>query len=337
VPVPVLAAHDETPTVKTFRFLRPEGFDFEAGQFVTVRIRVDGREYARCYSISSAPDVRGYFEISVKRQGLVSNALHASVRPGALLSVRPPAGAFKFPAADDRPMLLLAAGIGVTPLMSMLRHAIATEPARPLTLLYGARSESELAFRDELAIAARRHPQVRVYFAVSQAGTGPDIYPGHIDEALLRATMPDVQHAVSFICGPRRMIDDMRQLLATLGVPEPQIRFEVFQAAVAAAAGLGAHTAPPDHPERAAVRHMECSRARKRVPVRPGQSLLEAAESGGVDVASLCRSGVCGTCRVRVSSGEVSCESTVLDADDRAQGYVLACVTTAETDCVADL
>jgi ferredoxin len=82
---------------------------------------------------------------------------------------------------------------------------------------------------------------------------------------------------------------------------------------------------------------MECSRAGKRVPVRAGQSLLEAAETGGVEVASLCRSGVCGTCRVRVSSGEVSCESTVLNADDRALGYVLACVTTAQTDCVAEL
>ena len=171
--VTVLSVFDETPVIKTIRVARPEGFEFEAGQFVTVRIRVDGKEYARCYSISSAPCVRGYLEFSVRRQGLVSNALHATVRPGASLFVKAPAGAFRYPAGDDRPIVLLAGGIGITPLISMLRHAVATEPTRPVTLLYSARTEADFAFRDELVTAARRHPQVRVYFAVSGGSCRP--------------------------------------------------------------------------------------------------------------------------------------------------------------------
>jgi ferredoxin-NADP reductase len=337
VPVPVLGVYDETPTVKTIRLARPEGFAFEAGQFVTVRVRVDGQEHARCYSISSPPDASGYFEISVKRQGLVSNALHASVRVGAFLVVKAPAGAFRYPARDDRPIVLLAAGIGVTPLMSMLRHAVLTEPTRPVTLLYGARSHEELAFHDELTAIARRHPQIRVFFAVSQSSRAPDVYPGRLDESLVRTTIPDLAHAISLICGPQSMIDDMRVLLARNGVPQSQIRFEVFQAAVAAAAGVKAQRSENSSDEETGLHRMECNRTGRRIPIPSGTTLLEAAEAAGVDVASLCRSGVCGTCRVRVSSGDVTCESNVLDADDRNEGYVLACVTTTRSDCVVEI
>jgi ferredoxin-NADP reductase len=338
VQVPVLAVHEETPTVRTFRFSRPDGFDFEAGQFVTVRVRVDGKEYARCYSISSAPDICGYLEISVKRQGLVSNALHASARPGSSLSVKAPAGAFKYPGGDDRPLLLLAGGIGITPLISMLRHAAAREPTRPVTLLYAARTEAEFAFRDELLVTARRHPQVRVYFAMSQGVPPHDIYPGHLDEALLRTTMPDLHHSISLICGPPPMIEGMRATLTRLGVPSPQIRFEVFQAAVAASAGLAAGAPAAALPRRrASAHHIECARTKQRVPVAPGQTLLEAAEAGGVEIPSLCRAGVCGTCRIRVTEGDAHCDSTVLDGDEVEQGFVLACVTTVQSDCVVDV
>jgi ferredoxin-NADP reductase len=329
----VLATLDETPTVRTIRLARPDGFDFEPGQFVTARMRVDGAEYARCYSISSAPQARGYLEISVKRLGLVSNALHASIRPGASMFIKAPLGAFTYPAGDDRPILLLAGGIGITPLVSMLRHAVATEPARPVTLLYCARSKDELAFRDELEATARRHPQMQLCLAVSGGGAGPECYPGHLDESLLRATVRDLQHSIALICGPAPMIDAMRATLTALGVPPPQIRSEVFQAAVAASAG-----APPaPKPRRPALHHMNCLKAGRRVPVEPGQTLLEAAEAGGVAVPSLCRAGVCGTCRISVTEGDVACDSAALDADDREKGFVFACVSTAQSDCVVDL
>jgi ferredoxin-NADP reductase len=146
VQVPVLAVFDETADIRTIRMARPDGFEFSAGQFIAVRVRVDGKDCSRCYSVSSAPDVRGYFEISVKRQGLVSNALHVVARPGALMSVRSPNGAFKYPSGDDRPMVLVAGGVGITPLISMLRQAIHTEPSRPVTLLYSARTEATSHF-----------------------------------------------------------------------------------------------------------------------------------------------------------------------------------------------
>ena len=336
-PVSVLAVVEETPTIKTIRLARPDSFEFEAGQFLTVRVRVDGHDYARCYSLSSAPEARGYLELSVRRQGLVSNALHAAVRPGATLSIKGPLGAFKYPADDDRPLVLLAGGIGITPLVSMLRHMVASAPTRPVTLLYSVRSEEDFAFRDELTSIARRHHQVRVHLAVSQGAGGPALYAGHIDEALLRATVPDVAHSICFICGPTPMIEAMKTLLASMGVPPGQIRHEVFNAAVAAAVEAPPRAMPARPSARAAEYQLTCARAGRRVRIAAGQTVLEAAEDAQIPLESLCRAGVCGTCRVHVDSGDAVCDSDTLDSQDKEQGFVLACVTTVSSDCTVDL
>ncbi len=332
--VPVLATFNETADIKTIRLRRPEGFEFEAGQFIAVRTRVDGKDVSRCYSVSSSPDVRGYFEISVKRQGVVSNALHATARPGAQLSVRSPNGAFKYPSADDRPILLIAGGVGITPLMSMLRHAVHTEPSRPATLLYSARTEADFAFRDELVALVRRHPQIRVQLACSKASS-PDVYPGRIDAELIREMVPDAAHSVCFVCGPASMIDHAKAVLAGLGVPAAQIRHEVFEAAIAASA---AREDPPPVRVSGSSRHqMTCKRSGATAPIAAGQTLLEAAESAGVPIESLCRAGICGTCRVRVIEGNVDCTSDALSPDELAQGFVLACVATARSGCTLDI
>lgn len=356
VQTPILATFEESPDIKTVRMARPESFAFEAGQFVPVRLRVDGKEYVRCYSISSSPNSPGYLEISVKRQGLVSNALHATARPGAILSIKAPNGAFRYPAGDDRPIVLLAAGVGITPLLSMLRHAVHAEPSRPVTLIYGARDERNLAFRSELLMLAARHPQVRIIFALSQQATPTGalhIYPGRIDADLLRTTVPDIAHSIALICGPAKMISDVKALLTAFAVPPSQIRHEVFEAAVAAAAGTkdeaangataatgGGASARPAGGSRAAVAagvQMRCLPSDVAVPVTAGQSLLEAAESAGVEIPSLCRAGVCGTCRVRVTDGSVDCESTTLDDSELGQGYVLACVSMARSNCTVQV
>lgn len=344
VQTPVVALVDETPDIRTIRMLRPDGFQFEAGQFIPIRIRVDGREYVRCYSISSAPHSDGYLEVSVKRQGLVSNALHATARSGSILSIKAPNGAFKYPSADDRPLLLLAGGVGITPLMSMLRHAVHTEPTRRVTLLYSAAEETGFAFRDELDSLARRHPQVKVVYCLTrQPAPAPTYYPGRIDAALLRTAVPDASHSIAMLCGPAQMIDGLKALLLDIGVPTSQIRHEVFEAAVAASAGAhaegDAHVGKVGRRSSAAAAgagnpvQVRCLPGGQTMAVAPGQSLLEAAESCGVEIPSLCRAGVCGTCRVRITEGDVACETTTLDASELGQGYVLACVAQPLSNC----
>lgn len=337
--VPVLAVLDESPSIRTFRMARPDGFVFQAGQFLTVRVQVDGQPHVRCYSISSAPECTGYLEISVKRQGLVSGTLHATVRPGSSLMVRPPAGKFVYPGKDDRPIVLVAGGVGITPLISMLRHAVAADPLRPVTLLYSARGARELALWDELRWLEQRHSQTRIVATLTESVSGWQGRVGRIDAALLAEYVENATHAVFMICGPAAMIGDVRHALEAMGVPAAQVRSEVFQAAAA----IGARPQPTEsestEPEEVGPGgrpRLRLLKSNRTVDVDPRQTLLEAAEAANAPIPSLCRSGVCRTCRTRLVAGKVQCTSDALDEGDRTDGYTLPCVAWAKTDCSLD-
>ena len=213
VKVPVVAVLRETPDITTFRMARPDGFDFKAGQFLTVRFWIDGKTVSRCYSVSSAPEATGYLEISVKRQGLVSGLLHATVRPGSLLDIMRPAGGFVYPSDDHRPITLLAGGVGITPLMSMLRHAVQADPTRPVTLLYSVRTQHDVAFRDELAWLARRHRQAKVVVTTSDEPPSAEFLSGMINRELLTSQVEDLQDNIFLLCGPPPMIKAMKGIL----------------------------------------------------------------------------------------------------------------------------
>lgn len=327
--VAVLAVLDETPDIRTFRIHRPAGFDFTAGQFLTVRVRVDGKTIQRAYSISSAPHARGYLEFSVKRIGLVSGVLHSTLRPGTMITVRPPAGPFTYPSNDPRPLLLLAGGIGITPLMSMLRHAVVSEPSRPITLLYSIRTSEDLAFRDDLALIARRYPQVKLGLTVSQGPASDRWHHGRITPALIRAYVPDLANLLVYICGPQPMIDGMKALMNELGVPASQVRSESFGAAMKL---VTSEAAAEDGSE---VR-VRFARTGVEAQVSTTRSLLEAAEEHGVDIPSVCRAGSCHTCMTRLVAGDVCCESDTLSPHERAEGFILPCVSHARGDCVLE-
>ncbi len=333
VAMPVLAVLAETPEIRTFRIARPEGFVFTPGQFAIVRVDVDGQTLVRCYSISSSPSASGYFEISVRRQGQVSGFLHATVRPGASLEICGPQGSFVHP-EGSRPILLLAAGIGITPLISMLRHALESEPQRPVTLILSAKTEQHVPFLRELRLLSERHPMFRLAIALSQgAPVGDAYYPGRIDGSLIETVGGEVRESVCLLCGPLPMIDGAVQMLTALGVPRERIRYEKFEAATASA-----KTAVSSHASDEAAEPL-CVRMQKRgrvVAVTGGQSILDAVETAGEELPSSCRAGVCGTCRTRVLDGDVEGEFDAIGDEDRAQGFVLACVARPVTNCVID-
>jgi len=349
-PTTVLHVIEESHEIRTLRFVRPDGFDFQPGQFVPVRVQIDGKPHVRCYSISSAPDTKGYLEISVRRQGLVSGTLHATMRPGATLSINRPAGQFVYPGGDDRPLTLVAGGIGITPLLSMLRHAAASDPTRPVTLLYSAKHEHDLAFLDELRVIAARHPQVKIAITLTKptgaARAADDLRfrTGRVDAAMIRQYVPAPSHTVFCMCGPSPMMADLTTLLTSMGVPASQVRFEHFETAVAAslvnpagAEGDRAHhppaTAASEGPESFRVTFADSGRS---AVASSTMTLLELAEAEGVPIPSSCRSGVCQACRTRLKGGEADCRSDVLDPDDREAGYVLPCVTWVTGDCVVE-
>lgn len=336
-PTPVLAVLDEATDIKTFRLARPDGFEFSPGQFLTVRVQVDGKPHVRCYSISSAPHMRGYLEISVRRQGLVSATLHATVRAGSTLTINRAAGQFVYPQGDDRPLALIAGGIGITPLLSMLRHTVAADPARPITLLYSARREHDVAFHSELRVLAERHPQVRVVITLTQPAESTRLRTGRLDVAMVRQFVPSPADTIFCLCGPGPMIADLRTALADLGVPAGQVRYEQFETAVAASQlNAAAPRAVSGVPAPSDAVTLTFERSGVSVSARSSMTLLESAEAEGVAIVSSCRSGVCQSCRTRLMAGDADCRSDVLDPDDRAAGFVLPCVTWPNGDCVLE-
>jgi ferredoxin-NADP reductase len=337
--VNVLAVLEEATDIKTFRLGRPQGFEFKPGQFVPIRVSIDGKPHVRCYSISSSPESRGYVEISVRRQGLVSTTLHATLRQGSQLTIGRPAGQFVYPSGDERPLALLAGGIGITPLLSMLRFAVSSDPRRPITLLYSARNRHALAFLGELRVLAQRHPQLRIGLTVSEVGAPEPWRIGRIDVAMIRHYVSHPAHTIFCVCGPSAMMTDMERLLTEAGVPATQIRSEKFDTAVAAS--VLNERSPLQHAAGASAQNEKAYEVRFAATGRTSratgsQTLLEAAEAEGIAIDFSCRSGVCQACRTRLTDGDVDCRSTVLDADDRAAGFILPCVSWAQSDCVLE-
>jgi ferredoxin-NADP reductase len=220
----------------------------------------------------------------------------------------------------------------------MLRHAVAAEPWRPVTLLCSFRGELGVPFEEELAFLSRRHPQVRV--AVTLTGEQNSRYlTGRIDGRMVRDYVLDPEHSLFCLCGPAAMIDGLRRELREIGIPDPQVRFEAFEAAIAASKSVAAPAAKaltgPRAPRNGLA--LRLSLSGKSVCLAPDQTLLDAAEAGGVEIPSLCRAGACGTCKTKLVSGNVDFSSDSLHPEDRKQGYVFPCVATAKSDCTLEL
>jgi len=205
----VLGRRRETDEIQTFRLERPPGFDFQPGQYLTVVVPVEGRLVSRCYSICSAPSEPRHLDISVRKQGLVSAALHESVLSGGTIAARKPAGKFVYPGDTRRPIVLLGGGVGITPLLSMLRHAAASDPGRDVTLLLSVRTGDQIPFRAELEDLGRR-PGLRVVVTATRGGAVPPVRSGRLDLDFVRREVRDPAACVFCMCGPGEMIDGFK-------------------------------------------------------------------------------------------------------------------------------
>ncbi|MGZ4779657.1 MAG: FAD-binding oxidoreductase [Thermoanaerobaculia bacterium] len=324
VSVPVLGTFVQTPEIHSFRLKRPAGFAFKPGQFLMVRVQVSGKPVVRCYSITSAPSSRGYLEISVRNQGAVSRHLHETLVAGTTIDIRGPSGTFVYP-DGNRPIVLVGGGIGVTPLLSMLRHGVDAQPDRSITLLLSVRTAADVPFAKELDQYSARHPNVRVVIALSGGSHDPRYLSGRIDRHALEAVLQSVNECEYMLCGPLAMIDAMKSMLESMGVPSSQIHFEKFETAVA-----GAAHAAVEEP------WITLKQSGRKVKTAAGQTILDVCEGAGAPVPSMCRVGVCGTCRLRLVSGDVAGDFDGLDESDRASGYILPCVARPLSDCAVD-
>jgi ferredoxin-NADP reductase len=308
---------------------------FLAGQHLPLRFTIDGEVHIRTYSLSSAPS-DGFYRISVKREGLISSHLHEQIRVGDVLEARAPQGHFTVAPLEHRPLVLLAAGVGITPLLSMLREVVyqglRTRGIRPTLLLQSSRNLADQPFRKELdRLLETAGDSVRVLRLLSQPEAelreGEDFdLPGRIDGTVLRNLLDaeDFDQLDFVLCGPGGFTQGLYDILRELDVRDAQIHAETFGPSTLK------RQADPDAivieqpPAATTSVPVVFERSAKEARWQPdGGSLLELAESRGLRPEFSCRGGSCGTCKTRLVSGAVNYPQPPADIPEA--GHVLIC------------
>ena len=229
--IPVRIAHvkEISPTVKSFTFaLDGQPFTFLPGQWIDCFVDIDGSTEAAGYSMTSAPNEEGWFSIAVKLVGdnPVTDYLHDCAKVGDTLIVEGGSGDFHYTGDEAHPLALIAGGIGITPITSIIRHIDKTNLQVLTTLVYGASAPSELLFREEFEDLATRNPNFRTRFTVTRSHSEHwNGDTGRIDAAALREAGIDANH-LCYICGPPEMIQAMLAALKEIGVPEERLNYE---------------------------------------------------------------------------------------------------------------
>ena len=282
---------------------------FRPGQFLTFRLAGTRlpRDVIRCYSLSAAAEP-GHYRVTIKRvpDGLGSNHFHDKVQQGSVLDVRAPAGQFCIDLQDTAPVVLVAGGIGITPLVAMLQALAAQQPQRPVHLFYGVRHAGERAFGPWLRAQAHAHTALRLHLLCSQPRAEDPAEPhgatGRIGLELLRQALPHGRH-IFYLCGPPAMMNSLVPALRDWGVAAADLHFEAFGPASVTTGAPPTGSAVPDAGPPLAV---EFRRSGRTLPwTGSDATLLDFAERQGIVIDSGCRSGGCGTCQTRLLGGRL--------------------------------
>ncbi|GAB3192440.1 1,2-phenylacetyl-CoA epoxidase subunit PaaE [Hydrogenophaga aquatica] len=323
-----------------------EAFDFQPGQFLTLRAQLEGQDLRRNYSISS-PRSRflrdGELEIGIRpvEGGLFSNWAAQGIHVGDRLSVMPPDGRFTIKKQRAIHRVGFAAGSGITPILSIAATTLEEQPGAKFTLVYGNRRMSSVMFNEALQDLKDRYPdRFTMIHVLSRQAQEVDLLQGRIDRekvlAIMDALLPAKSMDEVFICGPEAMIEATRQALLEAGVPESRVYTERFTTGAAMAAKVQSDTD-------AAARRAPAGKSvqltvlldgkQHEVALASGEHVLDAALNAGLDLPYSCKSGVCCTCRAKVMEGSVTMDKNfTLDDAEVQQGFVLTCQAKAATE-----
>jgi ferredoxin-NADP reductase/DMSO/TMAO reductase YedYZ heme-binding membrane subunit len=322
---------DETPTVRTFRLI-PENnaeipFQFAAGQFLNLTLTIDGKPVRRSYTIASPPTRTNYIELTIKREpnGQASSFLHQKLMTGHSVEISAPAGRFTFNPNSQNKILLLAGGVGITPVMAILRDLTDKNWPGQIDLLFSVKTPDEIIFNNELQSLAQKHKNLHLHITITRDApatwTGPR---GRISNDLLQQLVPDFTTRPTFICGPTEMATAVKSQLLSAGTPESRIKLESFTPAAAVQSDNGA--APESEIPSDNLPTVTFAQSNKSAPLPPKKSLLDLAESLHIPIDYDCRSGICGRCRTKLLAGQVTMPvNDALTDADLAEGYILAC------------
>ncbi len=328
-PLRVRAVMEETDDAKSLVFDVPAelaaAFAYKPGQFLTLRLPVQGRHVRRCYSMSSAPAVDDAPRVTIKRvaQGLGSNWVCDHLKAGDTVEVLPPSGAFTPRAGLGGDFLLLAGGSGITPVFSILRSALHLGEGR-ITLLYMNRDERSIIFRKELMTLAAAHPtRLQVIHWLDSVQGVPTL-------AQLAELAKPFAGGQAFICGPGPFMDAAVAALEAIEMPSERIHVERFASLPdeedAAELNAAAAAAAPAPAIAEAAIEIMLDGTVHHITCRGDQAILDAALAAGIDAPHSCQAGMCASCICQLVEGSVYLRhNEVLDKKDLAKAWTLSC------------
>ncbi|MDB4959885.1 MAG: Oxidoreductase FAD-binding domain protein [Myxococcales bacterium] len=341
----IVRIFDETHDVKTFRFASPDSgplpFEHIAGQYLNLALTIDGKRVNRSYTIASSPTRNAYCEISVKRaaNGYGSKHLHDMWREGNRVKVSAPAGKFYFAGHESERVVLIAGGIGITPMMSVVRSLTDRGWTGDVYLVFSVRKLADFVFRDELTYLQGRFPKLRVKVTLTNDPDAAwDGARGQITRELIDGFVPNLAHGPILLCGPDPMMTGMRKLLVEMGIPDAEIHQEAFVSPPSVEPVNGTPAVLIEEPlAEGEVANILFKRAGKTAELPSDLTVLECAEDAGIAIPFECRSGICGQCKTHLISGKVTMEvQDALTAADKSKGLILACQARAARDVVVD-
>ena len=299
-------------------------FAFRPGQSLTVRRGDERRSYSICAAAGAAPRI-GVREVP---GGAVSGWLVREVRPGDVVEVQAPAGAFSPDLAAGGRHVLIGAGSGITPLLSIAASLLAASGDASVTLVYGNRRADTVMFADELADLKDAHPsRLQLVHVLSREAQEVELFSGRLDDARLRRLLPALVDVAAvdhwWLCGPFGMVTAAMDVLAALGIERRTVHRELFYVEDLPPAENHHVEAPPGPGAEVTLR---LDGRTTTVTVPPGVAILDAAQRTRPDLPFACKGGVCGTCRAHLVGGTVEMRRNyALEPDELAAGYVLTC------------
>ena len=313
-----------------------ETFRFAPGQYLTFRRQHAGEELRRSYSLCSSP-LDEEWQVAIKKvpEGRFSSLAIEALRTGETLDVMPPAGHFSptLHPAQARQYVFFAAGSGITPVFSILKTVLLTEPNSRVTLLYGNRGRNSIILKEALeALKNRFLSRLSLYHILSREQGDTDLLFGRLDAAktqqFLTALLPPAQIDEAFICGPEDMIYEVRDALSAAGVAAEKIHFELFTTKSSQQKATKRATSPPAGTDDTHSQVTVQLDGTKRVLEMSyyGDTILDALLTTGADAPYSCKNGMCSTCRARVTEGQAAMDVNYsLSETEVAKGYVLTC------------
>ncbi|KAA6441407.1 ferredoxin--NADP reductase [Dyadobacter flavalbus] len=335
----------ETEEASTIHFWHPlnEVVAYRPGQFLTLLLPQDDKKIRRSYSMSSSPYTDVSLAITIKRVpgGYASNLLLDTVKEGDVLEAMEPMGTFFPKQADDqtRQVVFIGAGSGITPLFSILKSILMVEPESEVFLIYGSRNEESIIFKNKIAaLEAKYGKRLKVVHTLSQPSEAWNGEKGRLNKSHLLKIMEgmpelDKTQAEFFVCGPEDMMEEAHRALSILAVPDSKIRKESFLTVTAA------HPGEVIVEEESSLKTREITLfyegAEYKLPVKPHETVLEAALNMDIDLPYSCQAGMCTACLGRCVSGKVHLdEEDALSEAELNEGFILTCVSHPMSDDV---